>query len=42
MNQHIKKHLDAGTITTETALTNSNNPEELNRMLGLTNVSKRK
>lgn len=35
MNQHIKKMLDAGLITTETAITNSNNPEELTRMLGL-------
>ncbi|HXH31689.1 MAG TPA: type IV pilus twitching motility protein PilT [Bacteriovoracaceae bacterium] len=34
MNQHIKKHLDTGTITQETAMTYSNNPEELARMLG--------
>lgn len=36
MNQHIKKQLDAGVITQETAITYSNNPEELTRMLGLT------
>lgn len=35
MNQHIKKHLDSGLITPDTALTYSNNPEELSRMLGL-------
>ncbi|MFA5582702.1 MAG: type IV pilus twitching motility protein PilT [Bacteriovoracaceae bacterium] len=35
MNQHIKKQLDAGVITTETAMTFSNNPEELARMLGI-------
>jgi len=43
MNQHIKKQLDAGLITTETAITYSNNPEELSRMLGLTsNAAKKK
>ncbi len=42
MNQHIKKLLDAGLITTETAITNSNNPEELTRMLGLGAQAKRK
>lgn len=42
MNQHIKKHLDAGVITPETAITYSNNPEELTRMLGLNNVPKKK
>lgn len=35
MNQHIKKRLDAGLITTETAMTFSNNPEELARMIGI-------
>lgn len=35
MNQHIKKQLDAGLITTETAMAYSNNPEELARMLGI-------
>jgi twitching motility protein PilT len=35
MNQHIKKQLDAGLISTETAMAYSNNPEELTRMLGL-------
>jgi twitching motility protein PilT len=35
MNQNIKKQLDTGLITTETAITYSNNPEELSRMLGL-------
>ena len=42
MNQHIKKHLDSGIITPETAMTYSNNPEELARMMGLTNVPKKK
>jgi twitching motility protein PilT len=42
MNQHIKKHLDAGLITPETAMTNSNNPEELSRMLGVGGPSSRK
>jgi twitching motility protein PilT len=40
MNQHIKKHLDTGLISTETAMTYSNNPEELTRMLGLENKPK--
>jgi twitching motility protein PilT len=40
MNQHIKKQLDAGLISTETAMTYSNNPEELTRMLGLENKPK--
>ncbi len=35
MNQNIKKQLDTGMITPETAMTYSNNPEELARMLGL-------
>lgn len=42
MNQHIKKHLDSGIISQETAITYSNNPEELVRMLGLTNAPKKK
>lgn len=41
MNQNIKKQLDTGIINTETALTYSNNPEELERMLGL-NIGKKK
>lgn len=41
MNQHIKKRLDAGLITTETAMTFTNNPEELARMLGISNVKKK-
>jgi twitching motility protein PilT len=35
MNQNIKKQLDTGMITPETAITYSNNPEELARMLGM-------
>jgi twitching motility protein PilT len=43
MNQNIKKVLDAGLITPETAMSFSNNPEELARMLGLdTSVRKKK
>lgn len=42
MNQHIKKHLDSGVITPETALTYSNNPEELTRMLGIVNTPKKR
>lgn len=42
MNQNIKKILDAGLITPETAMSNSNNPEELARMLGLDNAAKKK
>ncbi len=41
MNQHIKKRLDAGLINTDTAMTFTNNPEELARMLGLSNTKKR-
>jgi twitching motility protein PilT len=37
MNQHIKKHLDSRLITTETAMTYSNNPDELTRMIASTN-----
>lgn len=40
MNQNIKKVLDSGLITPETAMSNSNNPEELARMLGLDNSAK--
>jgi twitching motility protein PilT len=35
MNQNIKKILDAGLITSDTAMSYSNNPEELARMLGI-------
>lgn len=42
MNQHIKKHLDSGIITPETAMTYSNNPEELARMLGVEKQPKKK
>jgi twitching motility protein PilT len=42
MNQHIKKLLDSGIITPETAMAYSNNPEELTRMLGLTNTPKKR
>lgn len=41
MNQNIKKVLDSGLITPETAMSNSNNPEELARMLGLDNSAKK-
>jgi twitching motility protein PilT len=40
MNQNIKKVLDSGLITPETAMSNSNNPEELARMLGLDTSAK--
>ena len=42
MNQNIKKVLDAGIITPETAMTFSNNPEELARMLGIDPSAKKK
>lgn len=42
MNQHIKKHLDAGLITPESAMTYSNNPEELTRMMGVTQAPRKK
>jgi twitching motility protein PilT len=42
MNQHIKKHLDSGLITPETAMTFSNNPEELARMLGVSTAPKKR
>ncbi len=35
MNQSIKKSLDAGLITAEVAMSYSNNPEEMAKMLGL-------
>jgi twitching motility protein PilT len=42
MNQGLKKMLDGGIITSETALTYTNNPEELQRMMGLTGPVKKK
>lgn len=42
MNQNIKKVLDSGLITPETAMTFSNNPEELARMLGIDPSAKKK
>jgi twitching motility protein PilT len=42
MNQNIKKVLDAGLITPETAMLYSNNPEELARMLGVNNSPRKK
>lgn len=42
MNQNIKKVLDSGLISPETAMTYSNNPEELARMLGLDTAAKKK
>jgi twitching motility protein PilT len=42
MNQHIRKHVEGGVITPETAMTYSNNPEELARMLGLNNSPKKR
>jgi twitching motility protein PilT len=42
MNQSIKKVLDSGLITTETAMSFTNNPEELTRMLGLENSGRKK
>jgi twitching motility protein PilT len=42
MNQNIKKVLDSGLITPETAMTYSNNPEELARMLGIDTSAKKK
>lgn len=42
MNQNIKKILDAGLISPETAMTYSNNPEELARMLGLNNSPRKR
>ena len=37
MNQGIKKMLDGGVITSETAMGFTNNPDELQRMMGLNN-----
>lgn len=42
MNQNIKKVLDSGLITPETAMGFSNNPEELSRMLGIDTSAKKK
>jgi twitching motility protein PilT len=42
MNQNIKKVLDSGLITPETAMAFSNNPEELSRMLGIDPSAKKK
>ena len=42
MNQGLKKMLDGGIISSETALTFTNNPEELQRMMGLTGTVKKK
>jgi twitching motility protein PilT len=42
MNQNIKKILDSGLITPETAMTFSNNPEELARMLGIDTAARKK
>lgn len=42
MNQNIKKVLDSGLISPETAMTYSNNPEELARMLGIDTAVKKK
>ncbi|MCE3012115.1 MAG: type IV pilus twitching motility protein PilT [Proteobacteria bacterium] len=42
MNQGLKKMLDGGIISSETALTYTNNPEELQRMMGLTGPVKKK
>lgn len=38
MNQSIKRALDAGLVTTENAMSYSNNPEEMAKMLGLKDV----
>ena len=35
MNQSIKRVLDSGLITAEVAMSFSNNPEEMAKMLGL-------
>ncbi len=42
MNQSIKKILDSGVISQDTAMTFTNNPEELVRMLGLQSVPKKR
>ena len=38
MNQSIKKALDGGLISREDAMSYSNNPEEMAKMLGLKEV----
>jgi twitching motility protein PilT len=38
MNQHLKGSLDKGLISQETAISKSNNPEEMAKMLGLKSV----
>jgi twitching motility protein PilT len=42
MNQGLKKMLDGGIISPETALTYTNNPEELQRMMGIAPGQKRR
>jgi twitching motility protein PilT len=42
MNQGMKKLLDAGVISAESALTFTNNPDELHRMMGVTTAKKGK
>ncbi len=42
MNQSLKKLLDGGVITSETAMAYTNNPEELQRMMGLSGAPKKK
>jgi twitching motility protein PilT len=42
MNQSLKKLLDGGVITAESALSYTNNPEELQRMMGLTSSPRKK
>jgi twitching motility protein PilT len=39
MNQNLKRMLDVGTITADTAMAFTNNPEELSRMMGINSVS---
>jgi len=42
MNQGLKKLLDGGVITAESALSYTNSPEELQRMMGLTSAPRKK
>ena len=42
MNQSLKKLLDGGVITAESATAYTNNPEELQRMMGLTSTPRKK
>jgi Tfp pilus assembly pilus retraction ATPase PilT len=42
MNQSLKKLLDVGVISAESALSYTNNPEELQRMMGLTSSPRKK